>query len=121
MMVRALCLCCGGVSEFDDDAPPVGCPHCRCTKHVPADLNMQEQITITAHELSVLTHWADNWARGVIGMSDPHSQQLVRGIVDRLVPQVKSSVGLTFQHEVNDLRASYPELTIEATQFGQEL
>jgi hypothetical protein len=99
---RLLCLHCGTLAEVDPSAPPPCCPSCR-SRAVPADADDTATVTLTTHELRVLTLWAENWARHISGMS-PDAPRVVQGICDRLATQ--TAAALTFRQEMSDLRAA---------------
>lgn len=114
-LVHALCLCCGEPSEWESDAGPPCCPHCLCSVHVPADLDDMATVTLTVHELRVLTMWADKWAHS---MPDLHSKRVVTGIVDRLVPQLPGGQSLTIDQLVSDLASRFPDFNFEIQRPG---
>lgn len=98
---RLLCLHCGAESESGPEQPQAACPACGDTEHIPADLDDTVNLTITRHELRVLTMWADNWAR----MHGESCHPAMRTILDRIGTQTDTP--LTMGQEIADLRAHF--------------
>lgn len=98
---RLLCLQCGTVAETSEEHD--ACPGCGDSMHVPADLNDTVDLTITRHELRILTIWASNWARQ---HNDPGTSQCIKTVLDRLGTQTDTA--LTLSQEIADLRAAFP-------------
>lgn len=99
-----LCLDCGAPTDVPPGAFLRGCPACGSTS-IPADRDDTVTLTITAHELRVLTMWAANWAQKI-----GHGH-VVQGITDRMGTQ--TAVALTLGQEIADVRAAFPEARIE--------
>jgi hypothetical protein len=115
--MRLLCLHCATEQEISDDKISAdeewtGCPGCGDLKHVPANLDDTVTVTLTRHELRILTFWADGWARSHAGQEGAHAQRCIRTIVDRLATQTDAA--LTMSQEIADLRAAFPasEVTV---------
>lgn len=94
---RLLCLQCG--EEADATGGLRGCPSCGDREHVPADLDDTVTVTLTRHELRILTIWASNWGDQC---GSPEATQV---ICDRLAQQTDAA--LTMSQEVADLRAAF--------------
>ena len=111
---RLLCLCCGESIHGDEEVISrlSRCPHCQCDRHSPADLDRTVTVTLTEHELRILTMWTTNYARTL----DEHCQRGVAGIVDRLGTQ--TTVPLTLSQELADVRAAFPDATVTVRRDG---
>lgn len=107
--MRLLCLDCGAETV---DPPPgtKACPSCG-ESSIPADLDDTATITLTTHELRILTMWADNYAR-TIGCG-----HVTRTILDRLAPQTDAALSLS--QEFADLRAALPDSTVTVYRGGR--
>ena len=60
-------------------------------------------VTLTRHELRILTIWAENWAREC----GAHALKAMGTILLRLGTQTDAA--LTFSQEIADLRAAFPD------------
>jgi DNA-directed RNA polymerase subunit RPC12/RpoP len=105
-----LCLACS--KEIDPKDPRIsdtshpfhgGCPECG-HRGIPADLTEKVSVSITWHELRVLTIWAERWASHC--KDTPNMLPTVYGIADRLQMQHMDKPGLTFLSELSDLRGT---------------
>jgi hypothetical protein len=105
--MRLLCLACG--EETAPTGPLSACPHCG-NQGVPADLDDMSSITLSTHELRILTMWADNWAT-YIEKRHPGSQRVIRTILDRLATQ--TAAALTLRQEIADVRAAFPDAEVK--------
>lgn len=112
---RLLCLCCG--AEVDQVPDMKGCPACGCARHVPAALGDSVTVSITTHELRILTMWASNWARS-ISRDDPHIGSVVGTILERLGQQ--TSAALTLSQELADVREAFPDARVVVVEDGRE-
>jgi hypothetical protein len=92
-----LCLICGG--EFNVESASA-CPECGDAVHVPADLEKILTLTISAHELRILTFWADSWARKC-QEQDGTMRKVIQTILDRLSSQTE--VALSLSQEIADI------------------
>lgn len=104
-----LCLNC---NEETEPGTHQVCPHCGST-HVPADLDDKVTITLTRHELRVLTIWAERWAMDCAERTPEHEtmRRVVYGITDRLEMQLLGNpTPLTIVGEINQLRDRHPNL-----------
>lgn len=105
-MKKWLCLACGNIIEIVETA--FGCPICGCTG-VPADMADAVTVTLTVHELRVLTMWAEFYASA--GNDEEHRmmRKAVYGIAHRLTQQSErlATVGITFANELADLRVAH--------------
>lgn len=99
---RLLCLQCGNVAETGEEL--ADCPSCGDSKHVAANLNDTVNLTITRHELRILTMWASNWAAQT---GDPPTMQCIKTVLERLGMQTDTA--LTLSQEIADLRAAFPD------------
>jgi hypothetical protein len=82
------------------------CPHCG-DPGTPADLSKTATVTLTKHELRVLTFWADAYARlcGRMGLDTNHRMSLVlKTIFDRL--SMQTDTPLSFMQDMADIRSS---------------
>lgn len=104
-MARLLCLACGGEADTLTAGPLDACPNCG-DKGVPADLEDVTSITLTTHELRILTIWASNWANA-IASQHPNTPRVLQTILDRIGMQ--TSAALTLRQEIADIRAAYPD------------
>lgn len=117
---RFLCLSCREVSRVDDDDPaPTGCP--ACDDHgIPADADDTVTITLTTHELRILTMWADNYARVIAADRERPDlatmPAVVRGIIDHVGTQ--TAAPLTLSQELADVRAAFPDATVTLHRGG---
>lgn len=106
-----LCLACNQEIDpndprlSDDTDPNYGaCPECG-HRGIPADTEKRLNVSITWHELRVLTIWAERWA----SRCDDSKSMLatVYGIADRIQAQhMDQKVGLTFRSELAELSAA---------------
>lgn len=110
-MTELLCLCCHTSTEQVPDMR--ACPSCGCSKHPPADLGDTVTITLTQHELRVLTFWAAEHGRKV--MSGPCNP--IQTITDRL--SLQTSTALSFSQEIADLRAAFPASDVTVVRDGR--
>ncbi|MFJ5532465.1 hypothetical protein [Streptomyces sp. NPDC093261] len=102
MTARLLCLHCRNVTEVDPDGEPLRCcPGCQSTG-VPADADDTVTLTLTTHELRVLTIWASNWAEA-IKHDSPDAPTVIYGILDEAGRT--TSAALSMRQEIADLRA----------------
>lgn len=102
--MRLLCLACGAETLADGEQPC--CPECKDNDHVPADLDDTVDLTITRHELRILTFWADNWAR----QHDEFCQKAMQIILDRIGMQTNTA--LTLGHEIADLVEQFGDVRV---------
>lgn len=72
-------------------------------------------VTLTKHELRVLTFWAANFANAR-QQDDPHMPACVRTITDRLATQ--TSAALSLSQEIADIRAAFPASTVNVYDAG---
>lgn len=102
-----LCLNCQIVSE---PGPYKSCPNCGDTG-IPANTEITVTITLTFHELRILTMWAEFYSTRNPSITSPKREQMQRvvyGITDRLLPQLPvGAAPLTFQGELADLNAEF--------------
>lgn len=115
--VRLLCLTCGTETDTGDQ-DLAGCPGCGDREHVAADLDDVLTVTITAHELRVLTMWADNWARAYAERDGGLCRKAMRVITDRLGQQV--SIPRIMSQEIADLREHFGDVRVTDSQ-GREV
>jgi hypothetical protein len=112
-----LCLCCGSTTEQRPGL--TGCPSCGCSEHVPADLGDTLTVTLTRHELRILTFFATYWANRH-QQSNPHTVAGVQLICDRLGTQTDTA--LTLGQEIADVRAAFPDSAVTVTNSrGEEV
>ncbi len=105
-VLRLLCLHCRELADVDPDAVQRGCPSCGNTG-TPADLDDTVTLTITTHELRVLTIWASNYAESIKeqpGCED--SPKVVHGILDGIGQY--TAAPLSLRQEISDVRAAFP-------------
>lgn len=94
-----------------------GCPACG-DQGIPADPDDTVTVTLTRHELRILTMWADNHARlisqkpGLAGMV-----RVTTGILDALGQQTDAP--LTLGQELADVRQAFPDTTVTVYRDGQ--
>jgi hypothetical protein len=62
-------------------------------------------ISITRHELRIITMWAEHWAGRV------SAQRAFRTIVERI--GIQTDTALTLGQEVADLRAAFPDVEVK--------
>lgn len=104
---RLLCMACG--SEADQTPDMRACPSCGDASHPPADLSDAVSLTISTHELRILTMWASNWAHS-IEERYPGSNKAVSIILDRLATQTDAPLSLS--QEIADLRREFGEVRV---------
>ncbi len=110
MTVRMLCLACRAVTEVDENDPVAGCPACGNNKS-PADADDTVTITLTVHELRVLTIWASNYAEAIKDMPDcEDSPAVVYGILDEITKFTDAPLSL--RQEFADLRSEVGDVTV---------
>lgn len=114
--INILCLACGEPSFIEPDADIQACPHCGDTG-LPADLDDTVTVTLTAHELRVLTFWSEAFSKDLIKHGyDPEqrTKKVLKTIVDRL--SMQTDVALSQRQEMADLRALFqnaPDFKLE--------
>lgn len=106
-MKRLLCLACG--NETDETPDMRACPSCGDALHPPANLSDSVNLTISTHELRILTMWADNWARSIEARC-PGSQKAISVILDRLATQTDAPLSLS--QEIADIRREFGNATV---------
>lgn len=92
--LNLLCLVCGEPSYLTE--APSECPHCGDIG-TPADLDKTVSVTLTAHELRILTFWAEAYSRLYSRMGyDPGNRMALtlKTIFDRLSMQTDTSLSL---------------------------
>jgi DNA-directed RNA polymerase subunit RPC12/RpoP len=105
-----LCLYCRAVILVDPETPLSACPKCG-SRNVPADLADTVTVTITTHELRVLTMWASNWADHIKDMPNcDHAPKVITGILDEIGKA--TSAPLSMRQEIADLRAEFGEVRV---------
>lgn len=105
--MNLLCLVCGEPSYVTE--APDACPHCGDIG-TPADLDNTATVTLTKHELRILTFWADAYARLYQRMGmDPTGRMssTLKTVFDRLSMQTDTS--LSFMQDMADVRSSMAE------------
>ena len=116
--MRLLCLRCRSVTDLEEGHFLACCPECHGTG-TPANLDDTATITITKHELRILTMWASNWASAIV--DKPHCEDsllVIQGIVDALGTQ--TDVPLTLSQEMADVRAAFPGLSVTVHRDGKQ-
>jgi hypothetical protein len=101
-MSELLCLCCAATTT--DDGHLDACPTCGCREHIPADLGDTVTVTLTRHELRILTFWAAGFARQ---HPATHMASVVQTITDRLTTQTDTALSLT--QEIADFQTHLQE------------
>lgn len=94
---------------------PDECPHCGDIG-TPADLDETATVTITKHELRILTFWADAYARLYSRMGwDPSDRMslTLKTILDRI--SMQTDTPLSFSQDIADFRQGV------AQKYGTEL
>lgn len=112
--MRLLCLDCGEEITLSEDHEIYGCPNCGATS-IPADLDDAVTVTITNHELRILSIWASNWAYEHT-TTDLDLAKPISVILARLGTQTLAA--LTLSQEIADLRATFPNSKV--TVYGQD-
>lgn len=100
--LNLLCLVCGEPSYLTE--APDECPKCGDVG-TPADLDETATVTLTKHELRILTFWADAYARlwGRVGYDPSNRMSLtLKTIFDRL--SMQTDTPLSFSQDLADLR-----------------
>jgi hypothetical protein len=88
---------CGEPSYIDADTAPDECPHCGDIG-TPANLDETATVTLTKHELRILTFWADAYSRLYSRMGlDPSDRMVLtlKTILDRLSMQTDTPLSLS--------------------------
>lgn len=111
--VNILCLACGEPSYVTEDEANqlVGCPQCG-DQGIPADLDDMVTVSLTKHELRILTFWSEAYARVYARTGyDPTSRmsRVLKTIFDRISMQTETA--LTLGQEMADIRSSLSEKT----------
>lgn len=117
--MRLLCLCCRTITEIQTDQSLAGCPGCGDRAGIPADADDTVTLTITKHELRILTMWADNHARSIAskpGME--HMPQVIGGIFDYIGTQTDAPLSLA--QEMADMRAAFPDSKVTVYRDGEK-
>lgn len=102
--INNLCMVCGEPSYLTE--PVDACPHCGDIG-TPADLDQIVTVTLTKHELRILTFWAEAYARIYSRMGYDPSDRMsltLKTIFDRLCMQTDTP--LSIMQEMADLRSS---------------
>jgi hypothetical protein len=112
-MANLLCMACGNVAATDESLN--ACPSCGDSEHPAANLADTVTITMTKHELRILTFWAENWAR----QCGESAMKPMGVILLRLATQ--TDVALTFGQEIADVRAAFPDsqVTVHRADGGE--
>lgn len=115
--MKLLCMDCG--SEIDPEGRKlICCPECG-SQSIPADLDDSVTITITNHELRILTMWASNWARAR-STAELDLTKPISVILGRLGTQTTAALSLS--QEIADVRAAFPESEVKVYDgTGKEL
>jgi hypothetical protein len=92
---------CGNTTSTDETLR--ACPACGDSEHPPADLSDTVTVTLTTHELRILTIWAENWAR----QCGESAVKAMGVILLRLATQTDAA--LTLSQEIADVRAAFPD------------
>jgi len=115
--IRLLCLRCRATLELPRDHDLTACPECG-SHGVPADLDDTAAVTLTTHELRILTMWASNWAQSIADKPRcEDSPQVIQGILDHLGQQTAAPLSLA--QELADLRAAFPESDVTVHRDGK--
>lgn len=94
----------------------MACPGCGA-RGVPADTEDTVTVTLTKHELRILTIWAGNWA-DLHGTALPSMPAVIQGIVDELGKS--TDVAMSLSQEISDLRAAFPKADVRMFGGGRE-
>ncbi len=92
--------CTGCRSEFSEAElvpEPTCCPNCG-SKSVPSDPRLDIQLTISPHELRILTIWASNYAQKL----ELDCKKSLAGILSSIRKQ-HPKISLTLDEELNEL------------------
>lgn len=115
--MRLLCLRCRAVTEVVPDQHLAGCPGCGDVG-VPGDADDTVTVTLTKHELRILTMWADNHARAIATRPGlEHMPKIVGGILDHIGQQTDAPLSLT--QEMADVRAAFPSSNVTVYRDGK--
>lgn len=107
---RLLCLHCRQIILIHPETALTACPNCG-SRSIPADTADTTTLTITTHELRILTIWASNWAthiKDTPGCDD--SPKVISGILDEIGKA--TAVPLSLGQEIADLRAEFGEVRV---------
>lgn len=116
--MRLLCLRCRTVTQIKPDQHLAGCPGCGDRSGIPADADDTVTVTLTKHELRILTMWADNHARTIASRPGlEHMPQITAGILDYLGQQTDAPLSLA--QEMADVRAAFPDSTVTVYRDGE--
>jgi DNA-directed RNA polymerase subunit RPC12/RpoP len=109
--INMLCLACGEPSYVtEEEASNLNaCPRCG-DPGIPADLDDTATVTLTKHELRILTFWAEAYARMCQRMkwdNGGRMDKVLNTIFDRL--SMQTDTALTIRQEMADLRSTMTE------------
>ena len=105
--LNLLCLVCGEPSYVTE--APDECPNCGDIG-TPADLDKTATVTLTKHELRILTFWAEAYARLYARMGyDPSNRMALtlKTIFDRI--SMQTDTPLTLMQDVANIRSEMAE------------
>lgn len=117
--INMLCMNCGEPAYLSEEEAlnATGCPHCG-DQGTPADLDNQVTITLTSHELRILSFWSEGYAKMMAHIGqDPSGRmpKVLKVIRDRLTLQTDTSLSLT--QDLADLRQrtteAFPDDSVE--------
>ncbi len=117
--MRLLCLHCREISDVEQTETESCCPVCGDV-NIPAYADDTVTLTLTTHELRILTMWAANWAAKIDTTPDAYydAAHVITGICDHLAQYTDAPLTLT--QEFADLRATFPDATVTVYRDGQE-
>lgn len=114
---RALCLNCRAVTEnVHEDDKITGCPACG-DQGVPANADETVTLTLTKHELRVLTIWASSYAAQGPALGYPNMPRVAQGILDEIGRYTDAALSL--QQEISDVRQAFPESDVRVYRDGK--
>lgn len=118
-MPRYLCLKCRNIAALDEGEEIDACPSCHDSKGIPADADDTITVTLTTHELRILTMWADNWAQHAATYRPENAvlPKIIRGILDHLAQY--TSAPLSISQEMADLRKAFPDAEVTVFRDGE--
>lgn len=116
--MRLLCLRCREITGASEGHSLNACPACGNT-NPPADADDTVTITLTTHELRILTIWASNWAEAHTDKPEGQdSPRVIAGILDGIGQY--TSAPLSLRQEVADVRAAFPDSEVTLYRDGEE-
>lgn len=108
---QILCICCRYIFKEEDIGTAECCPRCG-TKMIPADAEDSVALTLTWHEIRILTFSAMNWATQVDSKDASGLSGAIHGIIGEIRRQHPMCPALEMEEELQLLKASHPDTKV---------